>query len=147
MLRLCRQKHGSTPDREQDTDLKGYCMSLISNEVSTNPLFPAPHQNTKFENAMKILQHQKVPKLLEMHTCNSRSLHLFRYPTSFYSNCQMAAFWEHGIPQPQALLPSSTEYGTGILIKFNHNSHNDKNIPILPRMLCWTEKRAVQRME
>lgn len=41
----------------------------------------------------------------------------------------MVTFWEHGILQPQGRLPSSTEYGTGILTKLNHNSWNDKNIP------------------
>lgn len=46
-------------------------MPLISNEVSTNPLLPAPHQNTKLENAMKILLHQMGPKLLERNICNS----------------------------------------------------------------------------
>lgn len=40
----------------------------------------------------------------------------------------MIAFWEHGILQPQALFTFIYEKGTGILIKFNHNSHNDKNI-------------------
>lgn len=83
------------------------------------------------------------------------SLHLFRYPTFFYSNCQPngSILRVCHFTTTSTLPLAPIECRTGILIRFNHNSHNSKNIPRqkhnapLSRMLYWTETRTVKRME
>lgn len=133
-------------------DFRWYYALLTSNEVCLNPLF-FPHQKCWVLEGNESPTASKGSKTARDVHMQISSLHLLRYPTSSYSNHQPngSILRTSHFTTTSALPLAPIECRTGILIRLNHNSHSNKNIPRqkhnapLSRMLCWTEKVTVKR--
>lgn len=90
-----------------------------------------------------MLLHQRVPKLLEMCICKSAAfIYLGIQLPSTHTVNQMVAFWNMSFTTTSTLPLAPVECRTGILIRFNHNSHNNKSTMLLshPQGCCAEQK-------